>query len=219
MPKEEGYVDFNDNPYGSHMRVIRLVGSGKRVLDVGCSSGYLDMRLKEMGCEITGIEINEEEARSARKYCRDVIVGDIESIDIDFPQKHFDVIVFADILEHLKDPIKALKKIRRFLKDDGFVIISVPNIANWSVRLKLLFGKFEYKEKGIMDKTHTHFFTLKSLKGDVKEGGFALEKLEAISPMPFTKSHRMQRLSHVLGNTWKGPFAYQFVVKIKKTSP
>ena len=77
-------------------------------------------------------------------------------------EKYFDIIVFADILEHLKEPLEVLKRYKKYLKDDGYIIISIPNIANWKIRFKSLLGRFEYNEYGILDSGHLRFFNEKS---------------------------------------------------------
>lgn len=144
-------------------QVVNLTGQDKRVLEVGCNTGETSLVLKRNGCEVTGIEINRAAAKIAKNICKEVIIGDIEKDETwEKIKGEFDVIIFADILEHLKNPREILKKIKRYLKEDGFLIISLPNIANWRIRLSLLFGRFEYKSTGILDETHLRFYTLKS---------------------------------------------------------
>jgi 2-polyprenyl-3-methyl-5-hydroxy-6-metoxy-1,4-benzoquinol methylase len=140
--------------------IFQLVGSGKKVLDVGCATGRLSEKLRnEKDCFVVGIESDEVAARLAQHRCDRVIVANVELLEeIPFPPGYFDTLVFADVLEHLKDPEMFLKRFKRYLSEGGCVIISVPNIANWFIRLKLLLGRWDYRETGILDKTHIRFF-------------------------------------------------------------
>jgi 2-polyprenyl-3-methyl-5-hydroxy-6-metoxy-1,4-benzoquinol methylase len=154
------------NAESAHTKLLKLLGSEKKVLEVGCSTGYLSKVLKEqLKCSVTGIEIDEGAAKMAAKHCDRIIAGNVEELDFQtmFGNEKFDVAIFGDVLEHLKDPEKVLKTIRSFLLDTGFVLASIPNIAHISVALELLEGKFEYRSSGILDDTHIKFFTKKSI--------------------------------------------------------
>lgn len=89
----------------------------------------------------------------------------------------FDVVILADVLEHLPDPASVLQLTRRVLEQDGIVIASVPNVAHWSVRLDLLFGRFDYQPCGIMDATHLRWFTEKSVRVLFETTGYQIESL------------------------------------------
>jgi len=144
-------------------QVVSLTGENKRVLEIGCNMGETSSVLKRKGCEVIGIEINEKAAKIAKDICNEVIISDIE--DEETWRKiegKYDVAILADVLEHLKNPGKILKEVKKYLKRNGFLIVSLPNVANWRIRLSLLFGKFEYKSTGILDNTHLRFYTLKS---------------------------------------------------------
>jgi 2-polyprenyl-3-methyl-5-hydroxy-6-metoxy-1,4-benzoquinol methylase len=159
--------DFNvdldsDN---THANVIRLVGEGHKVLELGPASGYMSEVLRERGCTIVGIELDTEMAAQAAQFCERVIVGDLDTLDLEaeLGEERFDVIVAADVLEHLKDPLKALRDLRAFLNPEGHFVVSLPNVAHASVRLALLEGRFEYRDLGLLDRTHLHFFTHESI--------------------------------------------------------
>ena len=165
MSKYSREINLGDSN-AADTKIIHLVGKNKKVLEFGCAGGHMSKVLKEKcGCEVVGVEINAQDAEMARAYCKDVIVGDIE--DLAWCEKlagaQFDVAIFADVLEHLKRPERPLEKVREFLKDNGCVLVSVPNIANVSIRLELLSGGFEYEDLGILDDTHLKYFTLKSI--------------------------------------------------------
>ena len=165
MSKYSRVIDLSDTNSAA-TKIIELVGKNKKVLEYGCAGGHMSKVLKEKyGCEVVGIEINPQDAKTARDYCKEVVVGDIEDFGWckRLAGKKFDVAIFADVLEHLKRPERPLEKVREFLKDNGCVLVSVPNIANVSIRLELLSGGFEYEDLGILDDTHLKYFTLKSI--------------------------------------------------------
>ncbi len=158
------------------------MGKGWRVLDVGCEIGHLAKRLKEeLDCFVVGIEIDKRAAEIARKFYDEVIIADVEEItEINYSDNYFDAIILADILEHLKRPDMLLMKLRRYLKPEGRVVASIPNVGRLEIRLKLLFGKFEYQESGILDKTHLRFFTLKTARELFEKAGYKVVQVEYI---------------------------------------
>lgn len=155
--------------------IISLVPQGiERVLDVGCGGGRTGTLLKEIGVrEVFGIEKNEDVARYAKEYYDQVIVGDVEKIELPFPPLYFDLLIYGDVLEHLFDPWSLLKKHRKFLKDGGFIIVSLPNVRYYKVIKRLLIkGRWDYEDQGIMDLTHIRFFTLKTALELLRDSGF-----------------------------------------------
>jgi len=173
MTRKEYKLDRFVN--SSNSIIFNLVRNGEHVLDVGCADGYLAERFtKEKHCEVVGIELDPDMAIRAKKHCKKVFSGDVEELDIPYPENYFDAIIFGDILEHTKDPKKTIIKYKKFLATNGRIIISLPNIAFWSVRLKLLFGNFNYQDCGILDKTHLKFYTIKTAKELCKECGLRI---------------------------------------------
>lgn len=153
---------LNPAQFGTH----RLIGSflrGKQsILDVGCNDGYL-IKIHPQG-QYTGLEYSRESAKRAVKNgYRTVKVGDLNHYTRFRLKERFQVIIFADILEHLQYPAKVLSYfVKRNLRRGGRVIISLPNVANFSIRFSLLLGKFNYTNAGILDRTHLHLYTLSS---------------------------------------------------------
>jgi len=163
---DDRYAQRIDLGSGStHARVVHLVGSDRRVLELGPAAGHMSSILRERGCTVVGIEIDPRMATDAAQYCERVIVGDLDTLDLDaeLGSDRFDAIVAADVLEHLKDPHAVLQKLREFLAPDGFFVISLPNVAHGSVRLALLEGHFPYQRVGLLDTTHLRFFTRESI--------------------------------------------------------
>ena len=151
------------------------------MVEFGCSSGFMSEILKnEFGCEVVGIELDPEDAKEAKAFCKEVIVGDIEKFEWcdRLPAGFFDVAIFADILEHLKDPVTVLQRVKPFLKEEGYILVSVPNIANIAIRLELLLGSLEPEELGILDRTHLRHFTRKSLIQMIEGAGFSIHSVD-----------------------------------------
>ncbi len=130
-----------------------------RILEAGCGCGGTLLQLKNIykNSELHGIELNENSALIAKNFAN-IIVANLEE-DLDYPNEFFDYIILADVLEHLYDPWAVLKNIRRYLKKDGYLLASIPNITHVSVIRKLLQGKWTYENAGILDRTHIRFFT------------------------------------------------------------
>ncbi len=209
------YDYYNSNPYSVHRKIISSIGKDKKVLDVGCSEGLLSKRMNQNNCTIVGIELDTEAALKAESFCEEVIIGDVESVTLK-PEylNYFDVIVFADILEHLKDPLDVLKTFKNYLKDDGYIIISVPNIANWRIRLQLLLGNFEYNEYGILDSGHLRFFNKKGALTLVNDAGFEITEFD----LSVGDVNKFSKIVHSIGRIRPNLLAFQFLIIARKKS-
>jgi SAM-dependent methyltransferase len=208
----DGLYEFNPRPHGSHEMLLRLLEGSDRVLDVGCSTGYLAGRLHARGATVVGLELDERAAAEARQFCEAVHVGDVETMDLPVEPGSFDAIVCGDFIEHLRDPQTFLERIRPLLRDDGRLVLSTPNIANWAMRLGLLFGRFRYTEWGILDRTHTHFFTRKTLQECLAAAGYRVSVFDFTVPVPVLSTPRVEAVAHWVGRLRPSLFAYQFVV-------
>ena len=217
----DGYA-FKNFKYSSHYWILKKLEEEPeplRILDVGCAAGYLGKILRERGHYVAGIESDVTSAKMARPYYDVFHLADIETFAFPYRQE-FDYILFADILEHLRDPAAVLRKAIPALRDTGKLIISVPNVANWIIRLSLLFGNFDSADRGILDKTHLHFFTLRTLTKMMAEVSCrVLDVTPTTLPVqlvfPFTEGKAfapLHALHDALTGSWKTVFAYQFVV-------
>jgi len=157
----------------SHRYMVEMIGSNKNVLDVGCATGYLAKTLQAFGNSVTGVEYDAEAAERARKYTDKVIVADLDHVDLTaaLPGQTFDVIVFGDVLEHLRDPLPPLRQARSMLAPGGYIVISIPNVAHGDVRMSLLLGRFTYRNLGLLDTTHLRFFTRQNLRELLDDAG------------------------------------------------
>jgi 2-polyprenyl-3-methyl-5-hydroxy-6-metoxy-1,4-benzoquinol methylase len=156
--------------------LLRLWGkrTGLRVLDVGCGFATTSARIQQLGNEVTGIDSSPEiEAVAAKRLSR-VVHGDV--LDVDLGDARFDVIIFADVLEHLPWPVSALKRYLRWLAPGGSVLVSLPNVGLWSVRFAHLLGRWEFEETGVLDRTHLRFFTRKSARWLAQQAGLEIVK-------------------------------------------
>ena len=207
-----GYVALNTRPHGGHVKLLALVGSGKRVLDVGCSSGYLARPLVERGCTVVGIELDEKAAEAAREVCSEVLVGDAETMELPFPEGSFDVVLCGDVIEHLRDPERFLARLRPLLREGGRLVLTTPNVANWTMRLGLLLGRWQYTERGILDRTHLHLFTRNTLVETLERADYRVLELDYTVPVPTIGAPAVERAAHAIGRLRPSLFAYQFVV-------
>lgn len=179
------YSDFRDES-GATLKtslgeIYGLIKDRSKVLDVGCSTGYFGgLLIEDKKAKVDGIELNLQDAKIAKK-----ILGKVYSFDLEsdkWPEglvnSKYDVIFFGDVLEHLKDPGKVLIKMKRLLKHDGSIVISIPNIAHASIRMELLAGNFEYEKLGILDETHLKYFTFNSLIAMLDGAGYKIEAID-----------------------------------------
>lgn len=165
--------DKNTTWYKMH----RSIPNGSRVLDVGCSSGnFGEFLTKEKKCEVIGVDLDKEDVRRAKKVLKSAYVMNIEKDDFSKLGK-FDRIIFADVLEHLQDPVASLVKVKKLLKPGGQVLFSIPNMAHMGTRLMLLSGKFGYGETGLLDKTHLHFYDEAEVSRIFNDAGYSFADL------------------------------------------
>jgi SAM-dependent methyltransferase len=165
-------TSFDESLGSTHNLVVELVEPGSRVLEFGCASGYMSQVLRErLSASVVGVELDAEAARLAATHCDRVLVGDAEELDLEaeLGVERFDAVLFADVLEHLRDPAALLRRVRPFVAEGGVVVASIPNVAHASVRLALLAGSFRYREEGLLDQGHLRFFTREGIQ-DLFEG-------------------------------------------------
>jgi 2-polyprenyl-3-methyl-5-hydroxy-6-metoxy-1,4-benzoquinol methylase len=214
----------------AHRLALAAVPDGARVLDVGCATGYLARELAARGCRVVGVESDPSAAAAAREHCELVVVGDVEDSAVrDELPREMDVLLAADVLEHLRDPWEALAALRETLAGDGRAVVSIPNVGHWSARRELARGRFSYTEHGLFDRTHLRFFTRAAARELTDRAGFAIvAERFAASSLPFEPYLRRR-----LGGTehdpppwlaaararlvarWPELFALQFVLTLR----
>jgi SAM-dependent methyltransferase len=171
------YTKYDDSPGSTHNLVVGLVERGSRVLEFGCATGYMSQVLRDrLDAAVVGVELQAEAAEEAALQCERVLVGDAEEFDLEaeLGGERFDAILFADVLEHLRDPAALLRRVRPFVAEGGVVIASIPNIAHASVRLALLSGSFRYRNEGLLDTGHLRFFTREGIQDLFESSGYLI---------------------------------------------
>jgi len=212
----DGYVPLQSAPYRAHHLLARAVFDaappGGRVFEGGVSSGYFAEVLTRGGLRVDGHELDPVAAQRATTICEHVYVGDLQEFDVAELEETYDVLLFGDTLEHLADPVSVLRRLATHLASDGTLIVSVPNVANWAIRLMLLAGRFRYTDRGILDRTHLRFYTRRTLVEMIESAGFRVGSIVGTIPVPGVRSERLGRLAHRVGNARASFFAYSFIV-------
>ncbi len=144
--------------------VAQTIGSQQRVLDCGCGGGKVARLLIDRGCEVVGVELNPERATTAESVCQRIVRGSLSDPETwaQVGAIPLDVVLFSHVIEHLTDAAPVLRRAVHQLRPNGRVVAVVPNVAHWRIRLQLLTGSWRYEDSGILDRTHVHFYTLKS---------------------------------------------------------
>lgn len=193
--------------------VFNLVPQKSKVLDVGCWNGNLGAGLiEEKGCTVDGIDNDADVLSEAKtRGYRNVYKIDLNSSTIDFSDvDRYDCIVFADVLEHLINPLEVLKDLSDHLHRNGKIIISLPNVAFALNRFNLLLGKWDYTKYGTLDKTHLRFFTLKTAAKLIEESGLELKSINGYGQFGILKK------LNFLNNFLPSLFGYQILIEAKK---
>lgn len=184
----------------------------RKILEVGCGTGVTGKVLKEInGRMVVGVDVVESVKFQAEAVYDKFILCDIEKTDIDYPAGYFDCIIYGDVLEHLVDPWTLLEKHSRMLRNGGLIIASIPNLRHYSILKDLAFrGRFEYKERGILDRTHLRFFTLHSILSLFKRPEY-----EVVSLVRNVRAGKfLKMMNYLLGGGLKDVLTYQYILKI-----
>ena len=199
-------------------------GTGLAVLDLGFGAGLLARRIRPACRYLAGVELDPEAAEEGAPFFDESLTGDLLE-GVSGPWKElFDVIVAGDVLEHLPRPDVLLGSLRLLLGPDGVLLLSLPNVANITVRLGLLFGRFRYAPRGILDRTHLRFYTRKTGRALLEESGYRVLRIDAtampvelafpaLSRPPFAGAVRTAALA--AARLLPTLFGYQFVYEAR----
>jgi predicted TPR repeat methyltransferase len=226
MPNVYTFKDFEGS---SHRILIDLIQRHARrkhtLLDLGAAGGELGSALRPHFQKTIGFEYNVDCVGQLSGRFDQIVIADLERTR-ELPSG-VDAIVLADVLEHLRSPDHALSLVRQALSEDGRAFISVPNIANITIRLGLLFGVFEYRDRGILDETHLRFYTKRTIRRQIERAGFRIIAM-AGSSVPvrliigsFTPEFLLRPIETVLTwvtRVWRGLFAYQIILVAERDS-
>jgi 2-polyprenyl-3-methyl-5-hydroxy-6-metoxy-1,4-benzoquinol methylase len=181
-----GDLTFASQPYeikasvdSSHGRMLSWMANRppSRILDLGCSDGALGQRLRALGHHVTGVDVEHTDGVDSRL---DVFVQ--HDLDAGLPptlEDDYDVVLCADVIEHVRDPEALLAAARSRVASNGSLLASVPNFGHWYPRLRVGVGLFGYDRRGILDATHIRFFTRRSFEQLVHRAGFAIARRDA----------------------------------------
>jgi SAM-dependent methyltransferase len=204
---------------GVRFDVVSLLPTGLRsVLEVGCAAGGTGRLLRSMGVErLIGVELNPVYAAVAREHYSEVFVGDAETLDLGRLEKHsLDCIIYCDVLEHFHSPWSVLRRHMEYLRPEGFVAASIPNIRYYkAVQDLVLHDKWEYTDAGILDRGHLRFFTLRSIQELFRETGLEIVKLEYNRRGSFP----LKLLNKILLNRLSPFLVKQYLVLARKSDP
>lgn len=212
--------------YNSLTVILKNITPNSKVLEFGPAAGYMTRYMKEnLNCSVTCIEVDKEAAIATSQFCEKMIVTDIDKMKWvgQLAIEEFDHIIFADVLEHLKNPEIALRESQKFLKQGGTVITSIPNIGHSAIIMNLLQGKFQYTPLGLLDESHLRFFTRESVYELLAKAGLQsiAEYLICLRPEETEigqhYSNFLETIAHLLENR-ADAHVYQFVNIAQKVS-
>jgi len=224
------HYPIKESPHSSHSLFLAAVGTGQRLLEVGCGEGFFAQKLAERGNRVSGVDALPQPRH--REVFEDFVSADLSrgfgrARDA-FRGQSFDKILLMDVLEHLEKPETLLKECHEFMTPQSRLLVSLPNVANFTVRLALLFGRFEYTQRGILDRTHLRFFTRRTARSLLEAAGFVVEK-QAYTVVPielvlgWATTNPLFRLSNALlyGLTrlMPGLLSYQLVFIARSSRP
>ena len=220
MPNVYQFKDFEGSSHRILIDLIRRYAKrGGRLLDLGASAGALGAAVRDHFSHTIGFEYELACLQPLQRSFDIATICDLEKVR-ELP-KNLDAAVLADVIEHLRDAPSILKLVKQSLAPHGRVFVSVPNIANVTVRLGLLFGVFEYRDRGILDNTHLRFYTLRTIRREIEGAGFRVIAMRGSSvpirliigswtPEPLLRIG--ERLLTIVTRMWKSLFAYQIIL-------
>lgn len=205
--------------------ILSLVDRGE-VLEIGSSTGYMTKRFVKKGCAVDVVEMDEMAVGKVTKIARQTFIGSVEDEKLQQGIRiKYDFIVCADVLEHLVNPEKVLIFLQTRLKKMGQILISIPNVAFWNMRLELLKGRFEYQQSGLLDKTHLRFYTYHSFLKLLKICGFKILNIYpaegkipleyTLRKIPFLGAALIELFKPMIMKAFPNLTYYHYVVKAK----
>ena len=223
MSKYDFYID-GINPNTAHGKVLMRISPGSEVLECGCATGYMTRYMHEkLGCEVDVVERDAYALHDAMEYSRCGFGGNLNTVRWYefYKERLYDFILFADVLEHLTNSEFTLNLAKDLLKQDGRIIVSIPNICHNDIILKMLDDRFTYTQYGILDDTHVHFWGLRDFHEFAGSVGLdVVETDRVIVPTGFTEqrpdvSKAPQMLRNLLNQRENGT-AFQWVFVLRR---
>jgi 2-polyprenyl-3-methyl-5-hydroxy-6-metoxy-1,4-benzoquinol methylase len=207
---------FDPNPLNTHFLLLSEVPPNSRVLEIGTASGYMgEYLIREKHCTVWGIEPIKEYFDDAKKYGYERIFEltteqFLEQSEV--KEQKFDVVFIGDVLEHMVHPDQVLEGLKKLLRPEGIVVISLPNIAHYTTRWQLLTGRWDMQDGGILDRTHLRFFTLKTMRALIENSGFEIKKVRPSSGyIERFGLNKLMGIGRKVLFAWPELFAVQFI--------
>jgi 2-polyprenyl-3-methyl-5-hydroxy-6-metoxy-1,4-benzoquinol methylase len=213
---------FKPSADSSHGKILRWLQEipPSRILDLGCSAGHLSGAARHLGHEVVGVDVAEHQG--VRRRLESFVVADLDEGIPEEVGADYDVVIAADVIEHVRKPERLLAEIKRVLKPGGVVFASVPNFSHWYPRARTAAGLFDYDQRGILDSGHVRFFTRASFTRLIESSGFEIRRGTATGlPLDVLMdgASRAQRLLRVadraLVKARPTLFAYQFLFHVQ----
>jgi len=222
-----GAYEYKSDPLSSHGQLLKYLAQREagEVLDLGCSDGLLSMQMRSLGYTVTGVDLDEHPQVHGRvdKFVQ-------ANLDVGLPDHlpaALDMVVCADVLEHVRQPEMLLSQLATRLAPGGAVLASIPNFGHWYPRIRTLLGMFDYDHRGILDRTHVRFFTRRSFEKLARGAGFEVRRIAATG-LPFDVADRggkggvsaklapIRFIDRALVKIRPQLFAYQFIYELKR---
>jgi SAM-dependent methyltransferase len=206
------YID----KYTSRCKIFEQVPAGSTVLEIGCASGKLaNILTLWKKCRVYCVDKDPIISSFARGKCIEILNIDIENTQLPYEKGTFDRIIIGNALEHMIEPEQVLIRLKKYLKEDGLLIYSVPNIVNWHSRMTIFFGKFEYQDGTVFERSHLRFYTLRSAKNLSLDSGYRITWLD-VTPSIYLFKQKLNFVWYWMAKAWKNLFADEFIIIAKK---
>jgi len=185
-----------------------------QILEIGCGTGATGALALSEGCcgRYVGVELFEDAAEEARDVLSEVIVGNVETLQLDWQPATFDAIILSEVLEHLVEPGEVLKRLARYVRPGGMLLASSPNISHWRVIRELVMGRFQLADQGVFDRTHLRWFTPGTFADLADTAGFDVEELGPVTAF----STRTELISKLTGGRFDHLFMTQIAMIARK---
>jgi 2-polyprenyl-3-methyl-5-hydroxy-6-metoxy-1,4-benzoquinol methylase len=191
-------------------------GPNDAILELGCGAGgtgRLAMSSGKAG-RYVGIELSPTAAAQAAEVYSEVLVGDVEQLNLEPLRDAFDALIASEVLEHLTDPWTTLGRLVACVKPGGAIFASSPNIAHWTVLKELAMGRFDYDERGVMDRTHLRWFTPSTFRALFEGAGVEVLELAPMAPL----RPKAKVFDHLTGGRFRHLFIGQIMIRGRRKS-
>jgi 2-polyprenyl-3-methyl-5-hydroxy-6-metoxy-1,4-benzoquinol methylase len=212
------YTSLSSDPDESHMLALNLLAGAQRILEVGAATGYVTEAMQQGGATVVAVEIDPDAVEAARARGIEIRLGSVQ--DVVAPAERFDHVVLLDVIEHVPHPDALFEACLSHLAPGGSIVLSVPNVAHWSIRWLLLRGRFDYTRTGLLDETHVRLYTAASLERLLARHGLTIaarrHSLGLFNHRRISSPEwrwQLRKTLRWLADARPGLFAYQFVWK------